>query len=905
MPEMTPDEKYVAELDVAIEKIWEIAQRFGLDPYPVNFELVPASIMYEFGSYGLPGRFSHWTRGKSYYRMKTEYDYGLSKIYELVVNTNPSYAFLMEQNSLLQNKLVIAHVLGHTDFFKHNVYFKHTAPNMIDKVSVNANRIRKYEFDHGRLEVERFLDAVLAIEEHIDPNFHIKRESYEEQTARLQASRDEGPRESPYHDLWRLESHDPEDEQEPVVSTPRQFPPQPEKDMLLFLAEHAPSLEDWQRDILLIVHEEMQYFVPQMQTKTMNEGWACLVGSSLVLTERGLLRYDTLHKQLAAGDTIAVVSGNGHLDRITDRHMRRNAPTIRLRTRRGLVLEGAEEHQLSIGPDRWIALKDVTVRQRIPLSVGDNLWAQELVPVSAPVRVRVPSVEDVALAAEVGVHTVYRSLGGKTTYAMNRIATAMERTGYQFGHKGKPQYRNRLPLVAPTHVTESFAEFLGYLIGDGHIQRSNNAIGYTTGDRELADRYATLVTELFSIAARVVWDDKTVNGRGGRWRVVFYSANVLELLASLGIDLHARAPQKRIPDVILLSPKSVVSAFLRAYFDCDGCASVKQGVILSTFSDEIAETLQILLLNYGILSRRRGPNVWIAGKSAQVYEREIGFGLARKSENLRAYLASHQWFLAEDPTDEVVSIEHGVADVYDITVHSSHCYVANGVLHHNSFWHSRILREMDLSDAEYTEFAQLHSSVLSPQRMRINPYHLGYKLLEDIERRWDNPSEEDQATRGMKPGQGRAKLFQVREEENDVSFLRNYLTKDLVEELDLYIYKKVGDEWVIVEKDWEKVRDTVVANMTNFGYPYLTIDDGDFSHNSELLIRHHFEGQEMDLPYAEKTLEYVHFIWGRPVHLETVFEGKRLRLSYNGEKHDKKVLDRSDKGERGDRGGRG
>ncbi len=494
MPDMTPDDKYVAALEDAIERIWEIARHFGLDPFPVNFELVPASIMYEFGSYGLPGRFSHWTRGKSYYRMKTEYDYGLSKIYELVVNTNPSYAFLMEQNSLLQNKLVIAHVLGHTDFFKNNVYFKHTPPNMIDKVSVNADRIRKYEFDHGRVEVERFLDAVLAIEEHIDPNFHVKRESYAEQSARLQDQR-EHPPQSPYDDLWRLESRGEEREDEPEPSpVPRRFPPQPEKDILLFLAERAPNLEEWQRDILLIVREEMQYFIPQMQTKTMNEGWA-------------------------------------------------------------------------------------------------------------------------------------------------------------------------------------------------------------------------------------------------------------------------------------------------------------------------------------------------------------------------------------------------------------------------SFWHARILRELDLTDSEYTEFAHLHSGVLSPQRMRLNPYHLGYKMLEDIERRWDNPSEDDQAIRGVQPGQGRAKIFEVREEENDVSFLRNYLTKDLVQDLDLYIYKKVGDEWVIVEKNWEKVRDTIVANMTNFGYPYLTITDGDFNHNSELLLRHHFEGQEMDLEYADKTLEYVHLIWQRPVHLETVFEGKRVRLSYNGEKHDRKVLDQ--KGERGERNSRG
>ena len=121
--------KYVAELgDADRADHGRLRAAWAWIRYPVNFELVPATIMYEFGAYGLPGRFSHWSRGKAYYRMKTEYDYGLSKIYELVVNTNPSYAFLMEQNDLLQNKVVVAHVLGHTDFFKNNIYFKHTPP---------------------------------------------------------------------------------------------------------------------------------------------------------------------------------------------------------------------------------------------------------------------------------------------------------------------------------------------------------------------------------------------------------------------------------------------------------------------------------------------------------------------------------------------------------------------------------------------------------------------------------------------------------------------------------------------------------------------------------------------------------------------------------------------------------
>jgi stage V sporulation protein R len=101
--------------------------------------------------------------------MKTMYDYGLSKIYELVINTDPCYAFLMEANTPLENKLVVAHVLAHCDFFRHNEYFRRTNRHMVETVSVNADRIRRYEFEHGTLEVERFLDAVLSIEEHVEP----------------------------------------------------------------------------------------------------------------------------------------------------------------------------------------------------------------------------------------------------------------------------------------------------------------------------------------------------------------------------------------------------------------------------------------------------------------------------------------------------------------------------------------------------------------------------------------------------------------------------------------------------------------------------------------------------------------------------------------------------------------
>jgi stage V sporulation protein R len=254
----------IGRLEDSLQDILDTALRLGLDPYPVHFELVPAAIMHEFGAYGLPARFSHWTYGRAYQQIKTFYDYGLSKIYELVINANPAYAFLVETNSVLQNKVVVAHVLGHVDFFKHNAYFEHTNRQMVEGASVNAERIRHYEYVHGSREVEEFLDAVLSIQEHVDDTSRIKRRPADTPVRRPAV------RETPYDDLLYVGEERPP---EPVAE-PTKIPPEPERDLLLFMAEYARGLEDWQRDLIHIVRAEQLYFRPQMQTKIMNEGWA-------------------------------------------------------------------------------------------------------------------------------------------------------------------------------------------------------------------------------------------------------------------------------------------------------------------------------------------------------------------------------------------------------------------------------------------------------------------------------------------------------------------------------------------------------------------------------------------------------------------------------------------------------
>lgn len=448
-------ERYARELEVGIERIWDVSDSLGLQPFPTHFEIVPATVMYEIGSYGMPGRFSHWTHGKAYQVQKMMYDYGLSKIYELVINTNPCYAFLLETNTILQNKLVAAHVLAHSDFFANNAYFRKTSRRMVDTMSLNAGRIRDYEFEHGTDEVEKVLDAVLSIQQHVDP--------YAERSdAQVDQRATTRPVEREFDDLWKLDGDTKSTESAQASPRDGLKPSRPLHDVLLFIIEHSPRLKDWERDVVSIVRSEMLYFYPQMQTKVINEGWA-------------------------------------------------------------------------------------------------------------------------------------------------------------------------------------------------------------------------------------------------------------------------------------------------------------------------------------------------------------------------------------------------------------------------SYWHARIMRELDLTEDEYVEFAQLHSGILQPSRRSLNPYHLGFRILEDIERRWNEAGED-----------GRVKLFDVRETESDVSLIRNYLTEELVNDLDLYLYQRVGDELVIVDKSWEDVRQRLVTQMAHHGIPVIYVEDGDYNGNRELYLRHSWDGQKLDLGYAKKTMEYINQLWGRRVWVETrKSDDEKLVLSYD------------------------
>lgn len=259
----------ISDLIYYNEKIEALAREKGLDFYPQEFELCSYEDMIGYEAYmGMPSRYPHWSFGKAYERKKTFYRYNLTGLpYEMVINSNPCLAYLMKDNTLLLQVLTMAHVYGHNDFFKNNRLFKMgtRAEDTLEMFKTHADKIRSYIADPsiGYARVERILDAAHSIRYQTTRIVGEKRLSRQEQKERIISQFMPKPSEHPLLD----------DRKKEMLPDLDKIPLVPEEDLLLFLYEYAP-LKDWEKDILMMVREESLYFLPQIETKIMNEGWA-------------------------------------------------------------------------------------------------------------------------------------------------------------------------------------------------------------------------------------------------------------------------------------------------------------------------------------------------------------------------------------------------------------------------------------------------------------------------------------------------------------------------------------------------------------------------------------------------------------------------------------------------------
>jgi len=296
-----------AELEEARVRIRDLAKGYGLDFYETIFEMCTYEEINMLAAYGgFPVRYPHWRWGMEFLETQKGYEYGLSKIYEMVINTDPAYAYLMDNNLMVDQKLVMAHVYGHVDFFKNNQWFEPTNRRMLDEMANHASKIAQIIDRRGATEVERFIDLCLSLDNLIDPyapHIQRKRAHTEADDDKAELDRDSVEK-MPAKGYMDKFINPPEflaaqrAQKQADFKKLKSFPEEPERDVLGFVLAHAP-LERWQHEVLSILREEAYYFAPQGQTKIMNEGWATYWHTKLmtqhVLTDSEVIDYCDHH----------------------------------------------------------------------------------------------------------------------------------------------------------------------------------------------------------------------------------------------------------------------------------------------------------------------------------------------------------------------------------------------------------------------------------------------------------------------------------------------------------------------------------------------------------------------------------------------------------------------------------
>lgn len=280
------------QIDDAYDKIRVIAEeKFGISYYPNQIEIITSEQMLDaYAAVGMPIYYSHWSFGKQFVAESEQYKRGyMGLAYEIVINSNPCISYLMEENTMAMQCLVMAHAcFGHNSFFKNNVHFRQwtDAEAIIDYLAYAKHYIRDCEERYGEREVEAVLDHAHAlryqgIDRYKRPATLSKAQQKDREQARIRHE------EETFNDIWRTIPVTKGDDA--VKDMTFKFPKEPEDNLLYFIEKHAPHLDEWKREILRIVRKIAQYFYPQMLTQIMNEGWATFTHYNILMEmhERG------------------------------------------------------------------------------------------------------------------------------------------------------------------------------------------------------------------------------------------------------------------------------------------------------------------------------------------------------------------------------------------------------------------------------------------------------------------------------------------------------------------------------------------------------------------------------------------------------------------------------------------
>ncbi len=284
------ESRLTPRLEAMNEAVKKTAFEAGLDFFPVQFYMLDFDKFNEVvANLGFPRRYMHWRFGMEYGKLKKQLGHGFGRIYELIINSNPAIAYLLAYNKDIQQKMVMAHVYGHADFFKNNMLFSKTNRNMLNSMADHAELIAYYYNKIGFDVVESFIDATLSIEDLVDPLYNWIPKNKEVRSEKKAGKEEPKIKVEPYlkefvPDLFRKPK---KEKKESPLKMENLHELDGDRDVLQFIIEKADHLKVWHKDILSIIREERCYFIPQIKTKIMNEGWATFWHARL-MSEKGL-----------------------------------------------------------------------------------------------------------------------------------------------------------------------------------------------------------------------------------------------------------------------------------------------------------------------------------------------------------------------------------------------------------------------------------------------------------------------------------------------------------------------------------------------------------------------------------------------------------------------------------------
>ena len=837
----------LSDLEKWDEKINAIYPKYKLDPYPIEYETVDYYEMIgAMAHHGMPSMYNHWSLGKAFERTHQMYNLGMEGLpYELIINSHPSIAYLMRENPLYLQILIMAHCVGHSDFFKNNRMFKDTRPEtVIQRFRAAKKRIQSYVEDTniGIEEVEKVIDACHAVQFQTT-KYGLRRRTQEE------------IREEKLQELKEAKERNDTNRQLRINRELEKIPLEPDYDLLGFISENA-KLPSWKKDIIDIIRDEGQYFWPQIQTKVSNEGWACVTGDTLIDTEEGLITAKELVEQRKG----RVFDGEKYQNLI-DWHYNPSTERVKIITDRGYTLHGSHKHRIWAG-NEWKYLKDLKVGDEINISVGNDVWAKEYQKINQVLKPK-QNAKELAKQFGVSLAQVSRHRRNINTRADLNALETISRIMDEEKNFSNLYLNINEEIIFPEIICEKLANVLGMMIGDGGFwsrKNSNRLIStFTTGDDELKELFSNSIKELFNVEPRVKWENT-------RWRVHIPSDIIVKwLVKTFNFHVGNTAKIKFVPDQIMKSPKSVVASFIRGLFDTDGCAS-KDGshIIYVTTSPVLARQVHELLLKFGIISSLKVVKsdnenhndcyrVSISGSSIKIFKDEIGFNLTRKQERLVEFINNKKWFSKVKNTVQITSIEHDIGEVYDFTVDNSHQYRASCFINHNSSIHYKICHELDLPSEYHLPIIKSHNQVIRPHIGSINPYHLGFHLYRHIEKKY-----------------GWEECLIAREACHDASFIRQYLDAELCAELNLFTYVKKRGNGLVVEDisdedGWEVVKNELAKSVGGGSIPVVYVEE--VRRNNELVLYHEHDGRDLEVTYATTVVHHIKTLWGNAVRL--------------------------------------